>query len=75
MSRRGTLPLIRYVRKKWTVLKENDRDTSSLNRAGNRALPNLSGTKILDDGTHKKILEVEIIDILTDIDTALHVAT
>jgi hypothetical protein len=57
------------------VLKENDRDTSSLMRAGYRALLNLPGTKILNDGTDAKELKFVIIDAITDIDTVRQVAT
>jgi hypothetical protein len=60
---------------KWTVLKENDRDASSLKRAGYRALLNLSRSKILNDGTDAKELKVVTVDVITDIDTARHVAT
>jgi hypothetical protein len=60
---------------KWTVLKENDRDASSLKRAGYRALFNLSRSKILNDGTDAKEVKVVTIDVITDIDTARHVAT
>jgi len=60
---------------KWTVLKENERDTSSLKRSRYRALLNLSGSKILNDSTDAKELKVVTIDVITDIDTARHVAT
>ena len=60
---------------KWTVLKENDRDASSLKRAGYRALLNLSRGKVLNDGTDAKELKVVTIDVITDVDTARHVAT
>ncbi len=56
-------------------MKENDRDPSSLKRAGYRALLNLSRSKILNDGTDAKELKVVTIDVITDIDTARHVAT
>ena len=75
MSCRRNLPLSRYVRNKWTVLKVNDRDTSSLMRAGYRALLNLSGTKILNDGTDAKEMKFVIIDAITDIDTVRQVST
>ena len=57
------------------MLKENDRDTSSLKWAGHRALLNLSRSKILNDGTDAKEMKVVTIDVITDIDTARHVAT
>jgi hypothetical protein len=60
---------------KWTVLEENDRDTSSLKRAGYLALINVSRSKILNDGTDAKEMKVVTIDVITDIDTARHVAT
>jgi len=55
-------------------LKENDRNNSNLMRAGYRALLNLSGTKILNDGTDVKELKFVIIVAITDIDTARQVA-
>ncbi len=59
---------------KWTVLKENDRDTSSLKRASYLALPNLSRSKILNDGTDAKKVKVVTIDVITDVYTARHIA-